>query len=136
MDKHIEDLKQYDTENRLEEIMSTNHYGVHVHAMTKEALHSKSAIAVELAWRDLQISNLLAKLEAAQKLAQYYLEQRDAAEQVSAAALRDWSKEGQRAEAAEARLLVPVKLSLSTVLSRAHAVERIIAAGYPVEGDE
>ncbi|EOI6865231.1 hypothetical protein ACMVR0_001277 [Yersinia enterocolitica] len=42
----------------------------------------------------------------------------------------------ERAEAAEARLLVPVKLSLSTVISRAHAVERIIAAGYPVERGE
>ncbi|WP_181949831.1 hypothetical protein, partial [Yersinia intermedia] len=50
------------------------------------------------------ILKLIASQEAVQKLAQHYLGQRDAAEQVSAAALRDWAKEGQRAEAAEAAL--------------------------------
>lgn len=38
--------------------MGTNHYGVHIHAMTAEDLHSKSDIAVELAWRDLRIEQL------------------------------------------------------------------------------
>lgn len=143
MDKHIEDLKQYDTENRLEEIMSTNHYGVHVHAMTKEALHSKSAIAVELAWRDLQISTLLVKLKAAESKVNHYvaaeysrntfdqtadiIKRADEAERKLEAAeeethslrmylsdvsclLAEWKqrveKAEQRAEAAEARLLV------------------------------
>ncbi|HGB1555580.1 TPA: hypothetical protein ACIU2B_004439, partial [Yersinia enterocolitica] len=51
-------IKQYDTEVRLEAVMGTNHYGVHIHAMTTEDLHSKSGIAVELAWRDLRIEQL------------------------------------------------------------------------------
>lgn len=86
---------------------------------------------------------LIAQLEAAQKLAQHYLEQRDAAEQVSASALRDWAKEGQRAEKAEAelsaaneKLAQPVVLSSSTVMSRACAVRAIKAAGFTVEGGE
>ncbi|EQC2671178.1 hypothetical protein ACY3SZ_001873, partial [Yersinia enterocolitica] len=60
-------IKQYDTEVRLEAVMGTNHYGVHIHAMTAENLHSKSDIAVELAWRDLRIEQLITQLEAAQK---------------------------------------------------------------------
>ncbi|HDL7504126.1 TPA: hypothetical protein PXN76_002536 [Yersinia enterocolitica] len=63
----MSEIKQYDTEVRLEAVMGTNHYGVHIHAMTKEDLHSKSDIAVELAWRDLRIEQLIAQLEAAQK---------------------------------------------------------------------
>ncbi|MDR7875771.1 hypothetical protein [Yersinia mollaretii] len=60
---------------------------------------------------------LIAQLEAAQKLAQHYLDQRNAAEQVSAAALRDWAKEGQRAETAEAELSAAnEKLSKPVVL--------------------
>ncbi|EOX5554806.1 hypothetical protein HL273_20580 [Yersinia enterocolitica] len=54
----MSEIKQYDTEVRLEAVMGTNHYGVHIHAMTKEDLHSKSDIAVELAWRDLLIERL------------------------------------------------------------------------------
>lgn len=54
--------------------------------------------------RPSEILALIAQLEAAKKLAQHYLDQRNAAEQVSAAALRDWAKEGQRAETAEAAL--------------------------------
>lgn len=34
------------------------HYSRHVHAMTSEALHSKSDIAAELAWRDIEIRRL------------------------------------------------------------------------------
>lgn len=63
----MSEIKQYDTEVRLEAVMGTNHYGVHIHAMTAEDLHSKSGIAVELAWRDLRIEQLIAQLEAAQK---------------------------------------------------------------------
>lgn len=62
----MSEIKQYDTEVRLEAVMGTNHYGVHIHAMTTEDLHSKSGIAVELAWRDLRIEQLIAQLEAAQ----------------------------------------------------------------------
>ncbi|EOI6481224.1 hypothetical protein ACMVA5_004420 [Yersinia enterocolitica] len=63
----MSEIKQYDTEVRLEAVMGTNHYGVHIHAMTAENLHSKSDIAVELAWRDLRIEQLITQLEAAQK---------------------------------------------------------------------
>lgn len=55
----MSEIKQYDTEVRLEAVMGTNHYGVHIHAMTAEDLHSKSDIAVELAWRDLRIEQLV-----------------------------------------------------------------------------
>ncbi|HDL6962281.1 TPA: hypothetical protein PXM28_001523 [Yersinia enterocolitica] len=63
----MSEIKQYDTEVRLEAVMGTNHYGVHIHAMTTEDLRSKSDIAVELAWRDLRIEQLIAQLEAARK---------------------------------------------------------------------
>ena len=39
------------------------YYIRHVSAMTAEGLHSKADIAKELAWRDLQIDNLRAKLD-------------------------------------------------------------------------
>ena len=38
------------------------HYGKHVHAMTREQLHSKSDIAAELAWRDQNIEQLQARI--------------------------------------------------------------------------
>jgi hypothetical protein len=38
------------------------HYSAHVSAMTSEALHSKSAIAAELAFRDAEIEKLRAAL--------------------------------------------------------------------------
>lgn len=38
------------------------HYVNHIHAMTREQLHSKSAIAEELAWRDQRIAELEEKL--------------------------------------------------------------------------
>mgnify|MGYP003670418888 FL=1 len=41
------------------------HYFRHVLHMTREALHSKSDIAAELAWRDREIDRLKAKLEEA-----------------------------------------------------------------------
>lgn len=39
------------------------YYASHVEAMTAEGLHSKSAIAAELAWRDAEIDRLRAVLE-------------------------------------------------------------------------
>lgn len=39
-----------------------NYYCRHVSAMTKEGLHSKSAIAAELAHRDMEIDRLRARL--------------------------------------------------------------------------
>lgn len=43
-----------------------NHYSRHVSAMTTEELHSKSDIAAELAWRDQQIAELIARAESAE----------------------------------------------------------------------
>lgn len=139
-------IKQYDTETRLEAVMGTNHYGSHVHAMTAEKLHSKSDIAVELAWRDMKISDLLAKLEAAEK------EIHDLRMKLSDAGclLVEWKQRVEkadkerdelemslnvandatgiwkgRAEAAEARLLVPVKLPESVIVN--------ISGKYPID---
>lgn len=41
-----------------------NHYFRHVDHMTRESLHSKSDIAAELGWRDMQIAALQQKLDA------------------------------------------------------------------------
>jgi len=41
-----------------------NYYCRHVDHMTREKLHSKSDIAAELGWRDMQIANLQQKLTA------------------------------------------------------------------------
>lgn len=41
-----------------------NHYCRHVSAMTREGLDSKSDIAAELGWRDMQIATLQLKLDA------------------------------------------------------------------------
>lgn len=41
-----------------------NHYCRHVDHMTRESLHSKSDIAAELGWRDMQIVALQQKLDA------------------------------------------------------------------------
>ena len=38
--------------------LAGNYYIRHVSAMTREGLHSKSDIAAELAWRDLEIDRL------------------------------------------------------------------------------
>ena len=43
-----------------------NHYSRHTSAMTGEGLHSKSAIAAELAHRDIQIDQLRQQLEQAE----------------------------------------------------------------------
>ncbi|HHH9668579.1 TPA: hypothetical protein ACQYEN_004767, partial [Yersinia enterocolitica] len=90
----MSEIKQYDTEVRLESVMGTNHYGVHIHAMTAENLHSKSDIAVELAWRDLRIEQLITQLEAAQK------ENHDLKMKLSDAGclLVEWKKRVEKAE--------------------------------------
>ena len=64
----MSEIKLYDTEARMELVMNsgTRHYTAHVNHMTTEDLRSKSGIAVELAWRDLRIEQLIAQLEAAQ----------------------------------------------------------------------
>lgn len=41
-----------------------NYYRRHVDHMTRESLHSKSDIAAELGWRDMQIADLQKKLDA------------------------------------------------------------------------
>lgn len=41
------------------------YYSDHISALTEESLHAKADIAVELAWRDLQIANQRAVIEAA-----------------------------------------------------------------------
>lgn len=43
------------------------YYGRHVDAMTREDLHSKSDIAIQLAWRDREIDRLRAELAAKSK---------------------------------------------------------------------
>ncbi|EOA3302371.1 TPA: ead/Ea22-like family protein [Yersinia enterocolitica] len=65
----MSEIKLYDTEARMELVMNSGprHYTAHVNHMTTEDLRSKSDIAVELAWRDLRIEQLIAQLEAAQK---------------------------------------------------------------------
>jgi hypothetical protein len=41
------------------------HYLRHIDAMTREGLHTKSAIAAELAHRDIEIARLMAERDAA-----------------------------------------------------------------------
>jgi len=54
-----------------ENIIGTQMYLKHVYSMTKEELHSKSSIALELARRDFDIESLEAKLEACNSLLEY-----------------------------------------------------------------
>lgn len=160
----MSEIKQYDTEVRLEAVMGTNHYGVHIHAMTTEDLHSKSGIAVELAWRDLRIEQLIAQLEAAQKERDEFrlaFQQNEQAKQ-ELFAQKDLLitanlNISRRAEKAEAELSAAnEKLSKPVVLPRVAAihaaltdvarhrtsvenirdvVEAIKAAGFTVEGE-
>jgi predicted nucleic acid-binding protein len=55
-------MMEYGKHNFLEVLESAD-YGKHVSAMTTEDLHSKAAIAEELAWRDIQITRLTAQNE-------------------------------------------------------------------------
>jgi len=59
------ETKQY-AERDIESDELINFYEVHVSAMTSEGLHSKSAIAAELAFRDWRISTLEAPLAASE----------------------------------------------------------------------
>lgn len=49
-----------------------SHYMDHVLAMTNEDLHNKSAIAEELAWRDIQIERLTKERDDARRTAEYW----------------------------------------------------------------
>lgn len=60
----------YKQRNIIELDMLGGHYFRHVHAMIKECLHSKSAIAGELAYRDCKIAMLEAKVAKLQGLIQ------------------------------------------------------------------
>lgn len=59
----MSEIKLYDTEARMELVMNSGprHYTAHVNHMTTEDLRSKSDIAVELAWRDLRIEQLVSE---------------------------------------------------------------------------
>lgn len=50
--------KQYAARDLMAMDLAGNYYIRHVSAMTREGLHSKSDIAAELAWRDLEIDRL------------------------------------------------------------------------------
>ncbi|MEB5837069.1 hypothetical protein MXF26_12485 [Pantoea dispersa] len=56
--------KHYAERDLLEMDRAGEFYGNHVMAMTAEQLHSKSDIAAELGWRDMQIANLKEQLTA------------------------------------------------------------------------
>jgi len=56
--------KLYDNERDIMEMdRAGNYYCRHVSPMTRESLHSKSYIAAELGWRDMQIDQLKAENE-------------------------------------------------------------------------
>lgn len=61
------EVKRYAERDAYELDKAGNYYCRHVSAMTGEGLHSKSDIAAELGWRDMQIDALLAERDAAQK---------------------------------------------------------------------
>ena len=62
-------MKLYDNERDVIEMdRAGGYYCRHVSAMTGEALHSKSDIAAELGWRDMQIDQLKADNGAYKKL--------------------------------------------------------------------
>lgn len=56
--------KQYAERDLMGMDVAGNHYCRHISAMTREQLHSKSDIAAELGWRDLQIAELKAHRDA------------------------------------------------------------------------
>lgn len=55
------EVKRYAERDAYELDKAGNYYCRHVSAMTGEGLHSKSDIAAELGWRDMQIDALLAE---------------------------------------------------------------------------
>lgn len=58
------EVKRYAERDAYELDKAGNYYCRHVSAMTGEGLHSKSDIAAELGWRDMQIDALLAENES------------------------------------------------------------------------
>lgn len=56
--------KQYAERDLMAMDIAGNHYCRHIDHMTREQLHSKSDIAAELGWRDMQISELKAQRDA------------------------------------------------------------------------
>jgi len=57
-------IKQYADRDIMAMDAAGNHYCRHVSAMTGEGLHSKSDIAAELGWRDMEISRLNEQVRA------------------------------------------------------------------------
>ena len=49
-------------------IYDTEHYDIHINAMTTEKLYSKVEIAGELAYRDIQIEQQAAEIERLEKI--------------------------------------------------------------------
>lgn len=60
----MSEVKQYAERDLMAMDIAGNHYCRHVDHMTREKLHSKSDIAAELGWRDMQIAKLTAEREA------------------------------------------------------------------------
>lgn len=56
--------KQYAERDLMAMDIAGNHYCRHIDHMTREKLHSKSDIAAELGWRDMQIAELKAQRDA------------------------------------------------------------------------
>ena len=63
----MSDIKQYYPEIYARDL--GQHYLNHVSAMTVEKLHSKSDIAIQLAWRDAEVERLEYAVEAMQDTA-------------------------------------------------------------------
>lgn len=60
----MSDQKQYVLRDIVALDKAGGHYSRHVSAMTTEDLHSKHAIAAELAWRDHQIAELVEAMKS------------------------------------------------------------------------
>lgn len=60
----MSEVKQYAQRDIMELDEAGNHYIRHIDHMTREKLHSKSDIAAELGWRDMQIAELKAQRDA------------------------------------------------------------------------
>ena len=56
-----------DQEDEYQDIVDSEFYDIHVSALTKEGLHKKSEIAVELARRDIKIADLQRRNEELEK---------------------------------------------------------------------
>lgn len=60
----MSEVKQYAERDLMAMDIAGNHYCRHVDHMTREKLHSKSDIAAELGWRDMQIAAIKAERDA------------------------------------------------------------------------